>query len=103
VRLGQNRTSTVMTSYKELLVWQRGMDLVETLYRITSKLPTSETMGLLSRMRRASVSVPSNIAEGHTRRATGEYRHYLSIARASLLELENACFVMSKARLLHCI
>ena len=80
--------SSVITSYKDLLVWQRGMDLVETIYQITTKLPASEQWGLLSQMRRASVSVPSNIAEGYARQSTGEYRHHLSIARASLLELE---------------
>jgi four helix bundle protein len=75
-------------SYKDLIVWQRGMDLVEAVYQITKKLPASEQWGLTSQMRRAAVSVPSNIAEGYGRHATGEYRHHLSIARASLLELE---------------
>ena len=75
-------------SYKDLQIWQRSMDLVEKIYRITGKLPNSEQWGLSSQMRRAAVSVPSNIAEGYGRQATGEYRHHLSIARASLLELE---------------
>ena len=75
-------------SYKDLLVWQRGMDLVETVYVLARKLPASEQWGLTSQMRRAAISVPSNIAEGYGRNATGEYRHHLSIARASLLELE---------------
>jgi four helix bundle protein len=64
------------------------MDLVETVYKITMKLPASEHWGLTSQMRRSAVSVPSNIAEGYGRQATGEYRHHLSIGRASLLELE---------------
>lgn len=75
-------------SYKDLIVWQRGMDLVEAVYMLTNKLPASEQWGLTSQMRRAAVSVPANIAEGYGRQATGEYRHHLSIARASLLELE---------------
>jgi len=78
----------MITSYKDLIVWQRGMDLVETVYKITMKLPASEQWGLTSQMRRSAVSVPSNIAEGYGRQATGEYRHHLSIGRASLLELE---------------
>ena len=78
----------MVTSYKDLLVWQRSMDLVETVYRITATFPSSEQWGLISQMRRAVVSVPSNIAEGYGRQATGEYRHHLSIARGSLLELE---------------
>jgi four helix bundle protein len=78
----------MINSYKDLIVWQRGMDVVETVYQITAKLPASEQWGLISQMRRAAVSVPSNIAEGYGRQATGEYRHHLSIARASSLELE---------------
>jgi four helix bundle protein len=75
-------------SYKDLIVWQRGMGLVETIYVKTAKLPSAEQWGLVSQMRRAAVSIPSNIAEGYGRQATGEYRHHLSIARGSLLELE---------------
>ena len=62
--------------------------MVEIVYRLTRKLPASERWGLISQMRKAAVSVPSNIAEGYGRQATGEYRHHLSIGRASLLELE---------------
>ena len=69
-------------------MWQRGMELVETVYRITAKLPATEQFGLTSQMRRGAVSVPSNIAEGYGRQATGEYRHHLLISRGSLLELE---------------
>jgi four helix bundle protein len=78
----------MIKSYKDLIVWQRSMDLAEAMYQITGKLPASEQWGLISQMRRAAVSVPSNIAEGYGRHATGEYRHHLSIGRASLLELE---------------
>jgi four helix bundle protein len=78
----------MITSHKDLLVWQRSMDLVETVYRLTGNLPSSEQWGLISQMRRAAISVPSNIAEGYGRQATGEYRHHVSIGRGSLIELE---------------
>ena len=87
-------------SYKDLQIWQRSMDLVEKIYRITGKLPNSEQWGLSSQMRRAAVSVPSNIAEGYGRQATGEYRHHLSIARASLLELETQVLLCHTLRFL---
>jgi four helix bundle protein len=77
-----------VNSHKDLLVWQRSFDLVERIYRITARFPANEQCGLTSQMRRASVSVPSNIAEGYGRQATGEYRHHLSMGRGSLLELE---------------
>ena len=75
-------------SYKDLMVWQRSMDLVESIYRITDKLPAKEQWGLVSQMRRAAVSVPSNIAEGYGRQSSGNYIQFLSISRGSLLELE---------------
>jgi four helix bundle protein len=77
-----------VSSHKDLLVWQRSMDLVQTLYQITAKFPPGEQFGLVSQMRRAAVSIQSNITEGYGRQATGEYRHHLSMARGSLLELE---------------
>ena len=86
---GNKKTAMAdIKSYKDLLVWQRSMDLVETIYRATDKLPSKEQWGLTSQMRRASISIPSNIAEGYGRRATGDYRHHLAIGRGSLLELE---------------
>jgi four helix bundle protein len=85
-----------VNSHKDLLVWQRSMDLVETVYKICLKLPDSEKWGLRSQMQRASVSVPSNIAEGFGRQATGEYRHHLSIARGSLLELETQLILVQR-------
>jgi four helix bundle protein len=80
-------------SYQDLLVWQRSMSLVESIYRITGQLPEDERFGLVSQMRRSAVSAPSNIAEGFGRQASGEYRHHLSIARGSLLELETHLYV----------
>jgi four helix bundle protein len=75
-------------SHRDLLVWQRSMDLVVSIYRITQKLPSHEQFGLISQLRRAAVSIPSNIAEGYGRQSTGNYRQFLSVSRGSLLELE---------------
>ena len=75
-------------SFRDLRVWQAGVELVRIVYELTSKFPRHEIYGLASQMQRAAVSVPSNIAEGHTRESTKEYLQHLSIAQASLAELE---------------
>lgn len=75
----------MIQSYKDLVVWQRGMELVERVYKITARLPRTEQFELASQIPRAAVSIPSNIAEGYGRRSTGEYRHHLSISRGSLI------------------
>ena len=75
-------------SYKELRVWQGAMDLVETVYRLSSKLPPEEIYGLRSQLRRAAASVPCNIAEGQSRTSTREFINHISMARASLAEVE---------------
>jgi four helix bundle protein len=87
-------------SYRDLLVWQRSMAVVETVYRVTARFPQSEQFGLIAQMRRAAVSVPSNIAEGYGRRATGEYRHHLSMSRGSLLELETQLLISQRLKYL---
>lgn len=74
--------------YKELLVWQKGMVLARLVYKVTAKFPAEERYGLTSQMRRAAVSVPSNIAEGQARRGTSEFLQFLSIAEGSLAELD---------------
>jgi four helix bundle protein len=76
------------------------MDLVETVYRLTGSFPSVEQWGLVSQMRRAAISVPSNIAEGYGRQATGEYRHHISIARGSLLELETQVLLARRLKYL---
>jgi len=75
-------------SFRDLRVWQAGIDLVGLVYAATSTFPRHELYGLSSQMPRAAVSVPSNIAEGHARESTKEYLQHLSIAQASLAELE---------------
>ena len=77
-----------LNSFRDLRVWQLSMELVEIIYRLTQNFPKHEIYGLTSQIQRAAVSVPSNIAEGHTREHTKEFLHHLSIAQASLAELE---------------
>lgn len=74
--------------YRDLEVWKVSMELAESVYRLTARLPTDERYGLISQMRRAAVSVPSNIAEGAGRAGRGEYLQHLSVTRGSLMELE---------------
>ncbi len=77
-----------ITTYRDLLVWQEAMNLCELVYELTHRFPDRELYGLTSQLRRASVSIPSNIAEGHGRRGSKELSHHLSIAKGSLCELE---------------
>jgi four helix bundle protein len=74
--------------FRDLLVWQKSMQLARAVYRETSDFPKAELFGLTSQMRRAAVSVPSNIAEGHGRLSDGNMRLFLAQARGSLCELE---------------
>ena len=74
--------------YKELLIWKKGMEITSDVYRLTSRFPVEEKYGLASQMRRAAVSVPSNIAEGQARHSTREFLLFLSHATGSLAELE---------------
>ncbi len=78
----------MIKSYQDLEVWQKAMDLVEICYRLTRKFPKNETYGLASQLQRAAVSVPSNIAEGRHRKHSKEFLQHLSIAYASLAEVE---------------
>jgi four helix bundle protein len=74
--------------YRQLKVWQKGMELAERCYQETRAFPKEELFGLTSQIRRAAVSVPANIAEGHGRYHTKEFLHHLSVARGSLMEVE---------------
>jgi four helix bundle protein len=75
-------------SHRDLLVWQKAMDLVVTCYQITKTFPKNEMYGLASQLQRAAVSIPSNIAEGRARQYSKEFLQYLSIACGSLAEVE---------------
>jgi len=78
----------VARTYRELLVWQKAKALAVHIYRATEQFPKAETYGLTSQIRRAAVSVASNIAEGQGRLTSGEFLHFLGQARGSLLELD---------------
>jgi four helix bundle protein len=78
----------MLSSYRDLLVWQKAMELVVETYRFSSSFPKEELYGLTSQLRRASVSVPSNIAEGYGRASRKEYLQFLYVAQGSLKEME---------------
>ncbi len=75
-------------SYKDLVVWQKGVALAKVVYRITQRFPAAEKFGLVAQMRRAAVSIPSNIAEGQARHTTGEFIQFISHAEGSVAELD---------------
>jgi four helix bundle protein len=85
-----------LKSYKELTVWQRSIDLVAEIYKITKQLPKTEAFGLCSQMQRASVAIPSNIAEGYQRNHKMEYIQFLGIANASSAELETQLLITKR-------
>lgn len=78
----------MVKSFRDLDVWHLGLELAETVYRCTARFPKAELFCLTSQMRRAAVSIPSNIAEGRARNSSREFLHFLSISRGSLAELE---------------
>lgn len=80
-------------SYKDLIVWQKSMSLVTVVFELTEKFPRSELYGIVSQIRRAAVSIPSNIAEGWGRRSIKEYRQFYAIAYGSVLELETQLLI----------
>ena len=86
--------------YRELLVWQKAVSWVEAIYAVTHKWPQDERFGLTSQIRRAAVSVPSNIAEGCARRSTAEFVRFLSISRGSLAEVETQIIIAARLRYL---
>jgi len=75
-------------NYKDLIVWQKGIALAKIIYQLTQSLPSAEKFGLIAQMRRAAVSIPSNIAEGQARHTTGEFIQFISHAEGSVAELD---------------
>ena len=86
----------MIKSYKDLIVWQKAMDLVVMVYQFTRTFPKEEIYGLTNQLRRAAVSVPSNIAEGQARKSTAEFKNFLSIARGSLAEVETQLIIANR-------
>ena len=83
-------------SYRDLIAWQKSMDLVVEIYSSTQGFPRTETYGLISQLRRAAVSIPNNIAEGHDRLSTGEFKQFLGHARGSLVEVETQILISQR-------
>ncbi|HTF99464.1 MAG TPA: four helix bundle protein [Nitrospirota bacterium] len=90
-----------ITGYRDLKVWQRAYELTLTLYRITKKFPKEELFGLTSQIRRASASVPANIAEGYERKHRKEYLQFLFVAKGSLGELDTFLLLARDIGYLH--
>ena len=82
--------------YKDLNVWQKGIELAKIVYELTAKFPTEEKFGLVSQMRRAAVSIPSNVAEGQARHTTGEFIQFISHAEGSVAELNTQLILATK-------
>jgi four helix bundle protein len=95
----QLRSCTTMKDFKKLLIWQKGMELVETTYKIAAALPSEEKYGLRSQLTRAVVSIVLNIAEGSAKSSSKEYRKYLEISLGSAFELETILLVMERLML----
>ncbi len=86
----------MVESYRDLKVWQRPIQMTLTIYRATTGFPKEEVFGLTSQIRRASVSVASNIAEGYGRSSTGEYKQLLGMTRGSNLEVQTQLFLATE-------
>ena len=87
-------------TFRDLVVWQKAIDLSTVVCQATRSMPTSERFGLIAQMHRATVSIPSNIAEGNARYQLGDYLHFLGIARGSLAELETQLIIASNLQML---
>jgi four helix bundle protein len=86
----------VQQGFKGLDAWQKSMDLVETVYRVTRSWPDDERFGLTNQIRRAAVSIPSNIAEGHGRASNGDFQRFVAIAYGSLAEVETQFLIAER-------
>lgn len=89
---------TYIKSYKELILWQKSIQLVKEVFILTDKFPRSELYGLIAQIRRAAISIPSNIAEGYGRRSKKEYVQFYAIAYGSALELETQLIIARELR-----
>ncbi len=87
-------------TFRDLITWQRSIDLAKGVYRMTTTMPDTERFGLISQMRRAAVSIASNIAEGNARQTLKDYIHFLAIARGSLAELETQITIARELKMI---
>jgi len=87
-------------SYRDLLVWQKGLDLVDTIYDLAAVFPSDERFGLIAQIKRSVVSVPNNVAEGQVRSTSNDFANFLSIARGSLAETETLLTTAVRRRFL---
>jgi four helix bundle protein len=85
-------------NYTDLVGWQKAMDLVESVYTLVKEFPKDELFGLTSQLRRASISIPANIAEGQGRNSRGDFRRFLSVAHGSLREVETHVHIAARLR-----
>ncbi|MDO8522173.1 MAG: four helix bundle protein [bacterium] len=94
--MGNATASNPIRSYRDLIVWQKSVEVVIAVYKVTRKFPASEQFAITSQVQRAAVSVPANIAEGYGRNTPKEYTHFLRIAHGSLSELETLLTISQK-------
>lgn len=88
-------------SYKELLIWQKGIKIVVLIYKLTKDFPKEEIYALTSQLKRASISIPSNIAEGFGRQTDKSFNHFLNISRGSLNEIETQLMIAKELEFIH--
>lgn len=100
IRRSEEANGVRTRHYRDLLVWQKAMELTKPLYKVTESLPKREIFGLQSQMRRAAVSIPSNIAEGHGRLNDGHFRQFLALPRGSIFELQTQLEIAGSQSLL---
>jgi len=91
-----------MKTYKEIICWQKAIMLVKSIYKITNSFPHSEQFGLSSQLRRAAISIPSNIAEGFGRSSNRDFRRFLDISRGSLFELQTQLYISKELGFIVC-
>lgn len=89
-----------MRNFKDLTIWQRNLELVDNVYNITQLMPKDERFGLTSQIRRSAVSIPSNIAEGASRKSNKEFARFLEIGQGSCFELETQLLIVQKRKML---
>ena len=94
-------TNNKIKSYTDLDIWKKSIELVKRVYVLTEKFPKTETYGLISQMRRASISVPSNVAEGFRRRHNKEYKQFLYVSLGSCAELETQAIISQELNFLN--